>query len=114
MARIIEVTCPACGEVFEVEVPKRAGTPRGALAGIALADMDMDQLKREKINAKSVLYKAQKRNAPEETIALNQARVDAVEAEIAARKAAMADAEPEPCVEGGDEVEADSVYAEEI
>lgn len=106
MARFIEVTCPACGEVFEVEVPKKERAPRGVLAGIPLEEMTMEQLKRERINAGSVLYKAQKRNAPEETIALNQARLDAVKAEIEARKAEEAD--EEACEE------ADSVYADEV
>lgn len=75
------VTCPHCNETFEVEAPKKEKKPRGQLAGIALADMTDEQLKRELINANSVLYKAKQRGASEEVIAANQARVDAAKAE---------------------------------
>lgn len=84
MSKSFEVTCPHCGETYEVEVPvgeKR----RGQLFGIALADMTDEQLKREIINANSVLYKAKQRGASPETIAANQARVDAAKAEKAKR-----------------------------
>lgn len=76
-----EVTCPHCGEVLEVEAPEKVKQPRGQLHGIALEDMTDDQLKREIINANSVLYKAKQRGAAEEIIAANQARVDAAKAE---------------------------------
>lgn len=80
------IVCPHCeGEiVIERPAPQR----RGALAGIALEDMTDEQLKIEIRNAKSVLYKAEKRNAPAETILNNQARVDAALAEKAKRDAA--------------------------
>ena len=85
MAKTFEVTCPHCNETFEVEVPAKVKSPRGQLAGIALEDMTDEQLKREIINANSVLYKAKQRGASEETIAANQARVDAAKAEKAKR-----------------------------
>ena len=85
MANIMEVTCPHCNETFEVEIPVLPKKPRGQLAGIALADMTDDQLKREIINANSVLYKAKQRGASDEVIAANQARVDAAKAEKAKR-----------------------------
>lgn len=81
----ITVTCPECGATYEVEVPAKEKKPRGQLAGIALTDMTDDQLKREIINANSVLYKAKQRGADEETIAKHQARVDAAKAEKASR-----------------------------
>lgn len=81
MAKTFEVTCPHCNETFEVEAPAKVKKPRGQLAGIALEDMTDEQLKREIINANSVLYKAKQRGASEETIAMNQARVDAAKAE---------------------------------
>lgn len=86
----IEVEAPKnlkAGEVFsvEVEIPKPERKPRGQLAGIALVDMTDEQLKREIINANSVLYKAKQRGASEETIAANQARVDRAKAEKAKR-----------------------------
>lgn len=84
MAKTFETTCPHCGETFEVEVPKMEKR-RGQLYGIALEDMTDEQLKREIINASSVLYKAKQRGAAEETIAANQARVDAAKAEKAKR-----------------------------
>ena len=84
------VTCPHCGETFEVEKVKK---PRGQLAGIALADMTDDQLKREIINASSVLYKSKQRGASEELIAANQARLDAAKAEKAARTGVAAEDE---------------------
>ena len=80
-----EVTCPHCNGTFEVEMPEKVKKPRGQLAGIALEDMTDEQLKRELINANSVLYKAKQRGASEETIAANQARVDAAKAEKAKR-----------------------------
>lgn len=92
MARIIEVevTVPeglSAGDTFkvEVEVPAPVKKARGQLAGIALEDMTDEQLKRELVNANSVLYKAKQRGASEEIIASNQARVDAAKAEKAKR-----------------------------
>lgn len=64
---------------------------RGKLAGLTVGEMSDEQLKRELINSKSVLYKAKKRNAPEATIAFNQKRVDAAEAEKAKRAPAPAE-----------------------
>ena len=86
----VEVTVPEglkAGDNFmlEVEVPAAEKKPRGQLAGIAIEDMTDEQLKREIINAGSVLYKAKQRGAAEETIAANQARVDAANAEKAKR-----------------------------
>lgn len=92
MAKSFEVTCPHCGETYAVEVPipeKR----RGQLYGITLEEMTDEQLKRELINANSVLYKAKQRGADEETIAKNQARVDAAKAEKAKRHPVEADEE---------------------
>lgn len=80
--KTFEVTCPHCGEVFSVEQVKR---PRGQLAGLTLEEMTDEQLKREIINANSVLYKAKQRGAAEEVIAVNQARLDAAKAEKAKR-----------------------------
>lgn len=90
MAKVFETTCPHCGETFEVEVPKMEKR-RGQLYGIALEDMTDDQLKREIINASSVLYKAKQRGASEEVIAANQARVDAAKAEKAKRQPVVED-----------------------
>lgn len=119
MARTIEieVTVPeglAAGDTFkvEIEVPEKVKKTRGQLAGIALEDMTDEQLKRELINANSVLYKAKQRGASEETIAANQARVDAAQAEKARRapvKAAVT-ADSEAVEEALAE---DSVYDEE-
>lgn len=64
---------------------KGSGKRRGQLAGISLEDMSDEQLKREIINAKSVLYKAQQRDAAAETIEKNEARVEAALAEKAKR-----------------------------
>jgi len=102
MSKSFEVTCPHCNEVFEVEVPTTEKR-RGQLYGIALADMTDEQLKREIINANSVLYKAKQRGASEETIAANQARVDAAKAEKAKRTPAPVEAEE--AVEGETDAE---------
>lgn len=102
MAKTFEVTCPHCGETYMVEVPvpeKR----RGQLYGIELANMTDDQLKREIINAGSVLYKAKQRGASEEIIAKNQARLDAAKAEKAKRH---------PVAETPAEEADENVYAE--
>lgn len=87
----VEVTVPAGlkeGDVFkvQVEVPVAEKKQRGQLAGIAIEDMTDEQLKREIINANSVLYKAKQRGAAETTILANQARVDAAKAEQAKRQ----------------------------
>ena len=94
MAKTFEVTCPHCGETYEVEIPV-SEKRRGQLYGIALEDMTDEQLKREIINANSVLYKAKQRGAAEETIAANQARLDAAKAEKARRAPAPTPAEDE-------------------
>lgn len=76
-----QVKCPHCENTITVTAPKPEVKPRGQLAGIAIEDMTDAQLKTELINANSVLYKAKQRGASEETIAKNQARVDAGNAE---------------------------------
>lgn len=90
--------------------PSKSGVRRGKLAGLTLEEMDDEQLKRELINSKSVLYKAEKRGASEETIAKNQARVDAATAEKEKRdatKKAEEPAEEADQAETNDEVEAE-------
>ena len=110
----IEVIVPeglSAGDTFkvEVEVPKAERKPRGQLAGIAIEDMTDEQLKREIINANSVLYKAKQRGAAEDVIAKNQARVDAAMAEKAKRQGTKA-AAIEAAAEGNDEnVDAETV-----
>ena len=106
MAKTFETTCPHCGGTFEVEVPKMEKR-RGQLYGIALEDMTDEQLKREIINANSVLYKAKQRGASEETIAVNQARVDAAKAEKAKRAPVVVEATDE-------NVETDAEVAAEV
>ena len=115
----VEVTVPegmSAGDKFtiEVEAPIPEKKPRGQLAGIALEDMTDEQLKREIINANSVLYKAKQRGASEETIAANQARVDAAKAEKAKRTGTPAESEApniEAAMEGNETNE--GVYDEE-
>ena len=115
----VEVTVPeglSAGDKFtvEVEAPVADKKPRGQLAGIALEDMTDEQLKREIINANSVLYKAKQRGASEETIAANQARVDAAKAEKAKRTGTPAESEApnvEAAMEGNETNE--GVYDEE-
>ena len=99
MAKVFETTCPHCNQTFEVEVPTMP-KKRGQLFGIALEDMTDEQLKREIINANSVLYKAKQRGASEETIAQNQARVDAAKAEKAKRSPVPAEDIEADAVEG--------------
>lgn len=115
----VEVTVPeglSAGDKFtiEVEAPVPEKKPRGQLAGIALEDMTDEQLKREITNANSVLYKAKQRGASEETIAANQARVDAAKAEKAKRAGTPAESEApnvEAAIEGNETNE--GVYDEE-
>lgn len=115
----VEVTVPeglSAGDKFtiEVEAPTPVRKPRGQLAGIALEDMTDEQLKRELINANSVLYKAKQRGASEETIAANQARVDAAKAEKAKRAGTPTESEApnvEAAMEGSTDTEGeDGVY----
>lgn len=98
--KTFEVTCPHCNGIFEVEAPAKEKKPRGQLAGIAIEDMTDDQLKREIINAGSVLYKAKQRGASEEVIAANQARLDAAKAEKAKRAPIVAKAEEADAEDG--------------
>ena len=115
----VEVTVPeglSAGDKFtiEVEAPVPEKKPRGQLAGIALEDMTDEQLKREIINANSVLYKAKQRGASEETIAANQARVDAAKAEKAKRAGTPAESDApnvESAMEGNETNE--GVYDEQ-
>lgn len=86
----VEVTVPEglkAGDTFtiEVETPTPEKKSRGQLAGIPLEEMTDEQLKREIINANSVLYKAKQRGANAETLAANEARVEAAKAEKAKR-----------------------------
>ena len=106
---MFEVTCPHCNNVFEVEAPIAEKKPRGQLAGIAIEDMTDEQLKREIINASSVLYKSKQRGASDELIAKNQARVDAAKAEKAKRQPAA----PAP-VEDTEEVYVDEATTAEV
>ena len=85
MSKILSITCPKCSEAFEVDFPKPE-RKRGQLFGIALADMTDEQLKREIINSKSVLYKAKQRGADEKTVTANEARVNAAMAEKDSRQ----------------------------
>ena len=118
----VEVTIPALpegkkkwetGDTFTVtvEVPA-ADKKRGQLFGISLEDMTDEQLKREIINANSVLYKAKQRGASEETIAANQARVDAAKAEKAKRSTVL-EAEPADDIVT-DDVPVDAASASEM
>ena len=114
----VEVTVPEglkSGDTFtiEVEVPKTL-KKRGQLAGIAIEDMTDEQLKREIINANSVLYKAKQRGASEETIAANQARVDAAKAEQAKRMPAKAEPVEADNVEAALDGETDEQTASEM
>jgi hypothetical protein len=82
----VEVTVPeglSAGDKFvmEVEIPAPEKKPRGVLAGLTLDQMTDEQLRREIINAASVLYKAKQRNADEKIIAANELRLAAARAE---------------------------------
>ena len=116
----VEVTIPELPEgqkkwnvgdkfTVEVEVPTPEKKPRGQLAGLTLEEMTDEQLKREIINANSVLYKAKQRGAAEETIAANQARVDAAQAEQAKRQGVKVEAEA-----SAEEVAVDETTASEM
>ena len=77
--------------------------------------MTDEQLKRELINANSVLYKAKQRGAAEETIAANQARVDAAKAEKAKRAGTPTEIEApnvEAAMEGNEGVYDEEAAAE--
>lgn len=66
-----------------IKPASKSGQRRGVLAGKSLEDMSVEELKREKINAGSVHYKAVQRGAAQETIDKNKARLDAVIARLA-------------------------------
>lgn len=104
----MKFVCPHCNEEVEIVTPEVSR--RGILNGVSLEDMTDDQLKREIINAKSVLYKSEKRGASIETIAKNKDRVEAALTEKAKRTPVAEDAAPEAIING--EVDADSVYVE--
>lgn len=79
------------GDTFmiEVEIP---GGRRAKHDNKPIDEMTKEELKREIINAGSVLYKAKKRGAAEEIIQNNQGRLDAA-------RALMAEKFPKPIVE---------------
>jgi len=111
----VEVTVPeglVAGDVFvlEVEVPATARKPRGILAGLTVEEMTDDQLKREIINASSVLYKAKQRGANEEIIAANEVRLAAAKAEKEKRTPVKVVVEEGPVAD----VLAEDVYNEDI
>jgi len=97
---------------IEVEAPAIEKKPRGMLAGIAIEDMTDEQLKRELINANSVLYKAKQRGASDETVAANQARVDAAKAEKEKREGSKVKATATPAADA--EFATDAETASEI
>lgn len=99
MEKVVSVTCPKCENMFEAELPKPE-RKRGILHGIALQDMTDEQLKRELINSKSVLYKAKQRGADEKTVAANEARVNAALAEKDSRQGTASDAAASDAGEG--------------
>lgn len=105
------ITCPHCSG--EIIIEKKAGTTnRGQLLGLTLEEMTDEQLKREIINSKSVLYKAEKRGASAELIAKNQERVDAAMAEKAKREPAAAAPGPNVTVTAGAPGAGEGVYKE--
>lgn len=112
----VEVTVPeglVAGDVFvlEVEVPATTRKPRGILAGLTVEEMTDDQLKREIINANSVLYKAKQRGANEEIIAANEARLAAAKAEKEKRTPAKV-VEEGPVAEAFAETAEETIYNE--
>lgn len=97
MSKTIKVVAPRDlmkGEEFDFELPTPERKPRGQLAGLSLKEMSDEQLKREIINAGSVLYKAKQRNADSKTIEANQARLDAAKAEKESRVPAKVETAP--------------------
>lgn len=70
--------------VVDVDVPAAPNVKKSRIVNVPLSQMTMEQLKREKINAKSVLSKAIRRD---DNIAVIEAtkRVNRVAAEIANR-----------------------------
>lgn len=93
-AHTAEVTCPHCNLVFEVEIP--AAQKRGVLVGVSLEEMTVEQLKREKVNANSVLYKGIKRGCGPELVARNTARLNAVREALAAKGVATRESNVDP------------------
>lgn len=113
MSKCFEVTCPHCNSTFEVEVPV-AEKRRGQLYGLSLEEMTDEQLKREIINANSVLYKAKQRGAKPETIEACQARVDAAKAEKAKRHPVVETTEAAGVADALTEAETDAEVAAEV
>ena len=85
----IEVEVPhglKAGDRFaiSVEAPATPKTKKTKIANIPLEQMTMEQLKKERVNARSVLYKATRRD-DKEAIAHATERVNKVAKEIAKR-----------------------------
>lgn len=102
----VEVTVPegkVAGDVFtiEVEAPEVPKQSRGQLGGLTLTEMTDDQLKREIINASSVLYKAKQRGAEATTVTANEVRLEAAKAEKASRAPIVAEVAAETPAEEG-------------
>ena len=71
--------------VVDVEAPSVPRTRKSRLANIPLEQMTLDQLKRERINARSMLYKAQARG-DEKALLEATKRLNNVAKELAARQ----------------------------
>lgn len=116
-----EVTVPeglTAGDTFTVKVeqPEKVKRGRGILHGIAIEDMTDEQLKREIINANSVLYKAKLRGAKAEIIEANEARAAAAKAERDKRVGTIVKgvAVAEEDYAESDESVGETVYNEEV
>lgn len=86
---VVEVEVPhglRAGDRFavSVEVPKAPRVHKTMLANIPIQQLTLDQLKRERINARSVLYKAVRRGDNKAILEATK-RVNRVAAEIAKR-----------------------------
>ncbi len=79
-----ENPCPTCGKYTKAKSSGRKPGRRVLL--MPVEEMTDAELKREIVNASSVLYKAKQRNAPEDTIAANQERMNLATDERAKRQ----------------------------
>lgn len=71
------------GDTFVIEVEVPSGRGHSRRNNKPIEEMTREELKREIINAGSVLYKAQKRGADDDVIARNQERLEAARALMA-------------------------------
>lgn len=107
--KVFKVTCPHCEAELNVEVPKK---PKGERKPVT--EMTNEELAREIINSKSVLYKSERKGATEESLAPKRERVEIALAEKANRPEMNERKKPQAVILDEESIYANEELSEEI